>query len=58
MNSGIEKMAVEIERLKSIVEELKRSSQGIPALERNLIRIAASVRMLELNFIDPGIEGR
>lgn len=56
MNSAIEKMTVEIKKLKSIVEALQSSSQGIPALDRNLARIAASVKMLELNFIDPGSE--
>ena len=56
MNSTIEKMSVEIKRLKSIVENLRTLSQGIPALDRNLVRISASVRMLELNFIDPGSE--
>ena len=57
MNSTIEKLSVEIKRLKSIVEDLRTLSQGIPALDRNLVRIAASVKMLELNFIDPGSEG-
>ena len=57
MNSTIDKMSVEIKRLKSIVEDLRTLSQGIPALDRNLIRIAASVKMLELNFIDPSSEG-
>ena len=57
MNSTIEKLSVEIKRLKSIVEDLRTLSQGIPALDRNLIRIAASVKMLELNFIDPSSEG-
>ena len=58
MNTAIEKMTVEIEKLKSIVEELRTDSQGIPALDRNLVRIAASVKMLELNFLDPGSEGQ
>ena len=56
MNSSIEKMTVEIKKLKSIVENLRTLSQGIPALDRNLVRISASVKMLELNFIDPGSE--
>ena len=56
MNSTIDKMSVEIKRLKSIVENLRTLSQGIPALDRNLVRISASVKMLELNFIDPGSE--
>jgi hypothetical protein len=56
MNSTVDKMSVEIKRLKSIVENLRTLSQGIPALDRNLVRISASVKMLELNFIDPGSE--
>ncbi len=58
MNSAIEKMTVEIEKLRSTIEELRTVSRGIPALDRNLVRISASVRMLELNFIDPGSEGK
>lgn len=57
MNPAIEKISVEIEKLKSIVEDLRILSPKIPALDRNLTRIAASVKMLELNFIDPGVEG-
>lgn len=58
MDSAIKKMTVEIEKLKSIVEELRTVSQGIPALNRNLVRIAASIKMLELNFLDLGSEGQ
>ena len=57
MNSTIAKITVEIEKLKSSVEDLRTLGKGIPALERNLVRIAASVKMLELNFIDPAIQG-
>jgi hypothetical protein len=57
MNSDSKKIIAEIEELRSIVQDLRTLSQGIPALDRNLIRIAASVRMLELNFVDPVIEG-
>jgi hypothetical protein len=56
MDSAIKKMTVEIEKLKSIVEELRTVAQGIPALDRNLVRIAASIKMLELNFLDLGSE--
>jgi hypothetical protein len=51
-------MTVEIEKLKSIVEELQTVSQEIPSLDRNLVRIAASIKMLELNFLDFGSEGQ
>ena len=53
MNSTVEKMTVEIKKLRSIVEDLRSLGQGIPALERNLARISASVKMLELNFSEP-----
>ena len=56
MNSTIAKITVEIEKLKSIIEDLRSLSQGIPALDRNLVRIAASVKMLEINFVDPDSE--
>ena len=56
MDSAIAKIAVEIEKLKSIIEDLRTLGQEIPALDRNLVRIAASVKMLELNFTDPGTE--
>lgn len=58
MESTIEKIAEEIEKLKAMVDDLRSLSQGIPSLDRNLVRIAASVKMLELNFVDPGAEGR
>jgi hypothetical protein len=56
MNLVVEKMTVEIKNLKSKVEELRTIGQGIPALDRNLARIAASIKMLELNFLDLGSE--
>ena len=57
MENAFEKIVVEIEKLKSIVDGLRNFNREIPALERNLIRISASVKMLELNFIDPASEG-
>ena len=57
MESTIDKIAGEIEKLKSTVDDLRRLSQGIPTLDCNLNRIAASIKMLELNFIDPGADG-
>jgi hypothetical protein len=56
MNPVIERMTVEIEKLKSNLEALQAIGQGIPALDRNLARIAASIKMLELNFVDLGSE--
>jgi hypothetical protein len=54
MESNIEKITVEIEKLKTIIDELLTLGRGIPALERNLFRMGASLKMLELNFMDLG----
>lgn len=56
MESTIEKISEEIEDLKAIVDDLRRLSQGIPTLFCNLNRIAASIKMLELNFLDLGVK--
>ena len=53
MNSTLEKISVEIGKLKSATSCLERYSEGLPALNRNLHRIAASIKMLEINFVDP-----
>lgn len=41
-----------IRLLKKTAEELKQMAQGFPALERNAIRILASINMLEINVSD------
>jgi hypothetical protein len=41
-----------IRLLKRTAEELKQMAQGFPALERNAIRILASIKMLEINVSD------
>jgi len=48
----IEKMAVRIEAIKKEAEELKALSGGMPAVDRNVERILASVKMLEINVTD------
>ncbi|MGA6925496.1 MAG: hypothetical protein WBY88_07435 [Desulfosarcina sp.] len=53
MDATLEKISIEIEKLKSSIDHLKGVSQGFPALDRNLRRMAASLTMLELNFVDP-----
>jgi hypothetical protein len=58
MDSTIEKIAIEIEKLKAVLDCLQGLGHDLPALDRNLTRIMASVKMLELNFIDPGKIGR
>jgi hypothetical protein len=53
MEATIEKISSEIETMKSSAERLKAMSEDIPALNRNLVRVAASIKMLELNFVEP-----
>ena len=53
MEATIEKISSEIETLKSSAERLKAMSDEIPALNRNLVRVAASIKMLEINFVEP-----
>jgi len=54
-------MAEKIRVLKETATELKRISGGIQAVDRNVDRILASVRILEINIsdlVDIGIEDR
>jgi len=53
MEVTIEKISSEIEALKLSAERLKAMSEELPALNRNLVRVAASIKMLELNFVEP-----
>jgi len=48
----IEDMAKKIELLKQTATELKRISGGIQAVDRNVARILASIKMLEINISD------
>ena len=41
-----------ISRMKQQAEELKIIGNGFPALDRNLVRIRASIKMLEINISD------
>jgi len=49
---NIEDMAQKIETLKQTATELKRISGGIQAVDRNVDRILASIKMLEINISD------
>ena len=42
----------QIMHLKSCVENLAETGRDIPAIACNIVRIAASVKMLELNIVD------
>lgn len=48
----IEEMAEKIRVLKQTAVELKRISGGIQAVDRNVDRILASIKMLEINISD------
>jgi hypothetical protein len=48
----IGEMAKKIRVLKQTAVELKRISGGIQAVERNVDRILASIKMLEINISD------
>ena len=42
----------QIKQLKSSAEILGETGKEIPAVARNIVRIKASVKMLELNIVD------
>ena len=46
---GIEE---KIKMMKEIAQELKEMGKNIPAMDRNLLRILASIKMLEMNISD------
>ena len=41
-----------IQLIKETAQELKALGAEIPAIDRNIVRILASVKMLEINFSD------
>jgi hypothetical protein len=49
---NMEEMDGLIKRLRHIAEELKEKSGGIQAVDRNVDRILANIKMLELNVSD------
>jgi len=49
---NIDEIADLIERMRSVAEEMKSKAAGIEAVQRNLTRILANIRMLELNISD------
>jgi hypothetical protein len=42
----------EVHRIKSAVERLNGMGKNFPAIARNVVRIQASIKMLELNISD------
>jgi hypothetical protein len=49
---NMEEMVDLIKRLRRSAEELKEKSGGIQAVDRNVDRILANIKMLELNVSD------
>ena len=48
----INKLDTGIQKIKKAAQELKALSSRIPAVDRNTVRILASVKMLEINISD------
>ena len=48
----IEKISNNIRILKKTAEELAQMGEDFPALKRNMVRILASIIMLEINISD------
>ncbi len=48
----IKKLDTRIKTIKKAAQELKTLSARIPAVDRNTVRILASVKMLEINISD------
>ena len=51
-NYPIDKMVKKIRSMKRSASELKNLSGGIEAVDRNVDRILASIKMLEINIVD------
>jgi hypothetical protein len=48
----IEEINARIQLLKKTAEDLNRIGEDFPALTRNIVRIMASIKMLEINVSD------
>jgi hypothetical protein len=48
----LKKLHTKIQLMKKTAEELKRMGENFPAINRNTVRILASVKMLEINVSD------
>ena len=51
-NYDLQGMVSRVQTLRAAATELKSLSQGIQAVDRNVDRILASVKMLEINLTD------
>jgi len=48
----VKEMDTLIQRMRKLVDELHDKAEGIQAVERNLDRISANLKMLEINISD------
>ncbi len=48
----MKRLDTRIQTIKKAAQELKGLSEGIPAIDQNVNRILASVKMLEINITD------
>jgi len=48
----LKKIQAKIQLMKKTAEELKQMGENFPAINRNTVRILASVKMLEINVSD------
>jgi uncharacterized protein YukE len=51
-NYNIKKMDAKIKEIRKAAEELQELGQDIEAVNKNLVRLLASTKMLELNISD------
>lgn len=49
---NLKEIDTRIQKMRRLAEDLKARGQGIQAVERNVDRILASIKMLELNISD------
>ena len=53
MNSQVREIGQLVDELKKTAIQLYEKAGSLPAARRNVARILASIKMLELNFSDP-----
>lgn len=51
-NIDLKELDIRIQSMKKTAEELKEMGEDFPALYRNISRILAGIKMLELNISD------
>ena len=50
--ADLKEIDIKIQSMKKTAEELKQMGEDFPALYRNISRVLASIKMLELNISD------